>query len=542
MAAFNEEFRFGSARFSRHDEIASAGLFRRKGLFLGYADGRPMFFSGDAPSITIAGAGGGKLRDKLAFDLCGIRSFRNQWTHTVRRAFVQDLRGELTALSIHGLASLGIAAYAINPYGLHGLPQHRINPWDMLVRDSNTLDADIKIQMRDLIVLSGSSHAEYFELRGQEWAEAFAKTHVFHTGGTSMPALYDIVNQCEDAGGWQQIELGMLASPYPEVHRVAKEIGNKRKDAPKEYGAIMGELYKSLSFLSDRKFYHALSGSDVSLEVLCQQDARIANIVPAEYLAFTAAAQRALISGLMIYKQRHPAAPRIYAILDECGQLGRCESVLRGYTYGRGMGLTFSTYWQDKGQIARNFGEHAISGLLGSSQVQQYFAVRDLDTARMISEMLGNETVNFDEPLDQSAARRNKARLIKRLLRGSDPFMTGINYNHEDRASRHRQKQQRPLRTPDEILRMPEDEELLFLSGKGLHPIRGNKYPYFTRPELAGAYLANPYHPPRDRVRLATRSGVRWARIVTERVPAKYAHFPQYQSGEWSYVEGYRPL
>jgi type IV secretion system protein VirD4 len=88
---------------------------------------------------------------------------------------------------------------------------------------------------------------------------------------------------------------------------------------------------------------------------------------------------------------------------------------------------------------------------------------------------------------------------------------------------------------------MPEDAQLLLISGLGLHPIYANKYPYFTRPEMAGAYLPNPYHPPGDAVQIATRRGPRQARVITERVPERYAHLPQYESGFWSFIEGYRP-
>jgi type IV secretion system protein VirD4 len=81
---------------------------------------------------------------------------------------------------------------------------------------------------------------------------------------------------------------------------------------------------------------------------------------------------------------------------------------------------------------------------------------------------------------------------------------------------------------------------VLFISGLGLKPIKANKYPYYTRPEMAGGYLPNPYHGPQDRVPIAGRSTL--SRVIRERVPTRLAHWPQYQSGEWSYVEGFRPV
>ena len=71
--------------------------------------------------------------------------------------------------------------------------------------------------------------------------------------------------------------------------------------------------------------------------------------------------------------------------------------------------------------------------------------------------------------------------------------------------------------TPEEILAMPEDRQILFISGKNLPPIHGYKYAYFSshaRSQMAGKYLANPYHPPIDEVKVGTWYGSKWRRIM----------------------------
>ena len=128
------------------------------------------------------------------------------------------------------------------------------------------------------------------------------------------------------------------------------------------------------------------------------------------------------------------------------------------------------------------------------------------------------------------------------MFAGEDPFVAANDYAHFRRSAGHRTKQARALMTPDEVLAMPEDRQVLFISGKNLPPVYASKYPYFERREMAGLYLPNPYHPPVDRVRIKTRFGHSWAPVVTERVPDDLAAFPQYRSGTWSYVKGYKPL
>jgi type IV secretion system protein VirD4 len=507
---------------------------------LGYLDQQALRLDGDAPLITIGGAGSGKLRDVLSYNVCGSRLPNGAWV-APPRTLVNDPRGELAAISIHNQVRFGKAAYCINPFALHGLPRHRVNPWDLIKPDSPTFHADVKLVVADLMPLSGSANGQYFELRAREWTEALVKHLVATRGSITLPELYETINAIEDPSAWEELGLAMFSSPFSDVRRVALEMNSKRLDAPKEYGAIMGEIFKSLTFLSDPAIRETLGGSDFSLEVLCEQDAIVYNMVPAEYAALLAPMQRAIIGAAMLYKQRHPGAPRILFMIDEAAQLGRFDALLRAYSYGRGMGIRAWSIWQDCGQIARNFGRDAISGFLGSSQTRQFFGTRDLDTARMVSEMLGTQTLEYDAVLEQAAARRNKAQLVNELLGGADPFEAGLNFAHQARAAITRTKQARALMTADEILTMPEDGQLLFISGLGLNPIYAQKYPYFTRPEMAGAYLPNPYHPPADSVVLATMRGQRTARVMTERVPARHGHLPQYESGYWSFIEGYRP-
>jgi type IV secretion system protein VirD4 len=275
--------------------------------------------------------------------------------------------------------------------------------------------------------------------------------------------------------------------------------------------------------------------------MLCTEDCNIYLMIPAEYAEILAPMQRAIVGAAMLHKQRIPSAPRVLFLIDEAAQLGRFESLLRGYSYGRGMGIRMWSVWQDAGQIARNFGREALSGFLGSSQTRQFFAVRDLETAQMVSRMLGTQTLEYDAGLEQAAARRNKAHIIRELMDGADPFEAGLNYAQQDRASSNRTKQARPLLAPDEILNLPENRQVLFVSGLGLMPILAEKYPYFTCRDMAGGFMPNPYHPPTDGIRLPGFFGPKWRRVITERVPSRFSHLPQYQSGEWSYIEGHKP-
>lgn len=545
VAAFNEQFRFGSARWARPEEVARAGLHGQSGPFLGYMGDQVLRLPGDAPLITFGGAGSGKLRDVLAFNLCGVRDLRGV-RHAPARMLINDPRGELAAISISVQILMGKAAYCINPFGLHGLPRHRVNPWNILRVDSPTFHADVKLLVADLIPLPTYGD-QFFARRAREVAEALVRTYVEGCepsqtrDAITLPVFCDLVNMLDSPSGWETLKHRMLSRPDSDIWRLAEELNTKRRDAPKEYSGIISGLYEAIHPLSDPAVRETLSGSDFSLEALCREDCNVYIVIPAEYLTLLAPVQRAIFGSAILYKNRHPSAPGVLLVVDEAAQLGRFESLLRAYSYGRGMGLRTWSFWQDPGQITRNYGPAALSGFIGSSQCRQFFGVRDLETAQLVSRMLGQQTLSFDEKLQQKEARVQTAQWVHSLLAGGDPIATGVGMAYTAYAARHRSQQARALATPDEVLNMPEDEQVLFISGLGLAPIRAKKRPYFTCPEMVGGYLPNPFHPPGDRVSVAGRSGRQWLRVITERVPASLAHWPQHQTGEWSYIEGYRP-
>lgn len=519
-------------------EQIRAGLGGPSGVFLGYHGQTALRLESDSPLITFGGAGTGKLSTVLGYNLCGMRT-RNGWT-APRRMYMNDPRGEGAATAIHNHVCLGKAALCINAFRLHGLPAHKFNVWDFLRSISPTFHVDVKWAVSNLLPLSGKE--PYWDLRARDWCEALIRHYVVRHGGITMPAFFDLMNSIEDPVAWADIAEAMLNSHEGDVRRVASEMDSKRETSPREHGAVLGVIFNAIGALSIPAVREMLGGSDFSLEILCKEDCTIFNVTPAEFSALLAGIQRAIISTLILYKSRHPSAPRILLAIDEANTLGPgFEALLHGYTYGRGMGIRMWTFWQDTQQIVRNFGREALSGFIGSSQVRQFLTPRDLDTARFVSDMLGVQTLEYDLSLDQAAAHRNKVHIARELLAGGDPFELGLNYAQQARAAINRTKQARLLQTPDEVLNAPEDSQYLFISGLGLKPIFANKYPYWTRAECAGAYGCNPYHPPADRVRIKTRFGMKWARVITERVPQRYAHLPQYASGYWQYIEGYRP-
>lgn len=531
----NEANRFGSAAWASDADLRNAGMLAGRGLQVGYAHGNALTLDTDAPFLTIAGAGAGKMRDLLA--LAVAQNARN-------RNFILDPRGEIASVTMLNFTLAGSFAYCWNPTAMQGLPQHRMNPLDILDLKNPRFHADSKFIAQSLISPSSSGDGRYFERRAGDWAENILKMLVERDGSVTFSSFYRVVNAIEsDTAYWSDCLECMLRSSMDSVRRTAGEMLAKQQDSEREFGGIVGEFYAYLSFLDDPMLLASLERPEASLAATCnpQQPTSWFINVPIEYVQLWAPLLRTMFTVQTLYKSRAPAAPRLTMIVDEAGQLGSFEALLRAYTYGRGAGIQTWALFQDAGQIIRNFGETALQGFMGSASLRQFFGVRDYQTAQLVSSMLGMETLEYDDTLRQAEARRNKFDAAMQMMTGSDPFAAIQNMKYSNQASQHRTKQARSLMTPDEVLVMPEDRQIQFISGKSLRPVYAEKYPYYMRPEFSGRFLPNPYHSPLNSILIPQRSGSRRAKIVTEPVPAKYAHFPQYQSGMWSYVDGFRP-
>ncbi len=528
----NELARFGSAALSDELDLRRAGMLKQHphSLLIGFQGNAPIWYSGAGGLLLIAGARGGKLRDLLSYNLCaGIHS---------PSMLVLDMKGELAAISQNQTADQKHCIYW-NPAGLHGLPQHRINPVDFVRIGSPSLISDVKVLAHNLIPPSVRSNADYFEGRAREFLEGIILTLVRLHGVLTFKHLYDAVNLIPGGGEkWLDFAFEMSQSGFAISERIEEEIANARVDgASTGYQGIVGELFKALSPLSDPVLMDAVSPPfDFSMEQMCSEQAvQLYIMPPAEFIEPWAPVIKALFVAGMIYKARMPQAPRQTWILDECAQLGGFPLVEKLFTYGAGIGIRPWAVLQSVFQMDR-LGGGAKNIITSSAQIQSYFAVRDIDTAQAVSRMLGSQTLEYDDELMQQRARHAKHQAMQSLINGGDPFAAGMSMAHHAREAQQKSKQHRLLRTADEVLNTPKDQQYIFTDDLP-KPLLCNRKPYYEQRFMAGRYHPNPYHPPQTRVRVKTRWGHAWRRVVTEPVPERFAHYPQYANGLWSRIE-----
>lgn len=352
--------------------------------------------------------------------------------------------------------------------------------------------------------------------------------------------IYDIVNRIEaNPDWWQNFVQGMLRSKRAEVRSVGAEMWERQQKSPKQFASFLSELRIALDFLSDPSVYETAKGGDFSLSALTDPDqpASVYVITPAENVEIWSKWQRALFGQAMLYKQRAPLSPSVLFIFDEAGQMGKFDAMLRAVTYGPGAGVRAMSIWQDFGQIAENYGDNAIRSFIGSSHIRMFIGTRDYQTARDISDMLGDQTLQYDEPMQKYHAHNARRETIMSIVNGEDPIDSSIGMAHQARHAALYSKMPRSLLKPDEILRLSDDQFILQVTGRP--PILAKKYPYYEQKYMAGWFHPNPFHPPADRVFVGKGRRKRALRIRVGDVPRRLQAFPQFREGVYSYVKGY---
>jgi type IV secretion system protein VirD4 len=152
---------------------------------------------------------------------------------------------------------------------------------------------------------------------------------------------------------------------------------------------------------------------------------------------------------------RHP----LLLLLDEFAVLGKLDFFGRAMAYLRGYGIRVYLSIQSLAQLHDIYGPH--QSITANCPLQVAFAPADLETAELLSRLLGPMTVH----------------LAKRSLNGA-PLVFG--------PRRHQlslQEHARPLLTAEEVRRLPDGEAIVLVAGHA--PIRARRAPYYADGEMA---------------------------------------------------------
>ncbi len=530
MPRDNELYRNGSSRWAEAHEIANGGNFKkgRHGIYIGTAYGRALCWNGEGAVLCVAAPRSGKFTRFAAYNCLTGYSQNNKvfFTPKLEEAVVGfDQTAE------------GRRCWFVTTTERYGLPQHRVNPVGHIHENSLTLEDDMQVWCKDALPESGGGNAKYFELTGQRLTEGIGLTITECEGELTLPSLTDATNFIQqDDDAWEHFAQHMRVSRFSKARTVEAEISAGRASGSNSFYAVVSEVQNALSPLSISNVRRAFSPPfDFTLEEFVKTPNSNLYLGPeAEFIKSQKLIWRSIMSTIATLKRRNMDAPKIDLWIDETVLLAPFPLIGELVNLAPGYGLRTIIITQSLRQLDQLF-EHGREVITAGAAVQIYSCINEIDSARLLSATLGNQTVFFNDKLAHARAQHAARQAVEKMLSGGDPFMAGVEEKHFTQAARHRSQQTRPLMHESEIITMPKGEGFIFVDGME-HPIYASFPPYFDQRELAGRFLPSPFFPPSDRIRVRTLLGHKWRPVHRGPPPEQFRDFPQYQNHDHLWV------
>lgn len=440
---------YGDAAFATLAECEKAGLLNPHGLYLGMLEGEPLFHSGKAHLFTCAPARQGK----------GINVVIPNLLHHTGSVVVTDPKGELAAVTAgHRQERFGQRVVVFNPWGLHGLPQHRINPLEELIALSS--DPLRKRGLTDEVKrIALQLYPEPEDARNRYWREGsrtLLRAAMLHLA-TEAPARCTLPEVWRIIANPRRLERAIESMQRSEelgglIADLGDDLAMQMEDNPEQFadfraGAVQAlDIYEPGGFLAD-----AVSGSDVSLAELKGGKVSIYLAFPQDRIASHGAALGMIVNQAITAVARSTGKGKVLFLLDEFANMGKLTGLAENLTALPGLGVRVWMFVQELAELIRIYGKHTAETVLSQAEVKQFFAVSNHELAQTLSRSLGQKTV--------------KTR----------------NYNlgkyDDDEIGETLSETGQPLMRPDEIVLMPRMKQLLLVND--VRPILARRIPFW---------------------------------------------------------------
>ena len=413
----------GSARFASDRETKP--LAGDAGLLIGRdrKSGKPLRYAGPSHLLTIAPTRTGK----------GVGTIIPNLLDYPGPVVCIDPKGENARITAHYRARFG-PVHVLDPFGVTGMVGAAFNPLDRI--DPAGLDlADDCMTLADALVYDAPGEAG--EAHWNEEAKALIAGLILHIV-TSEPASTRTLATLRDrltlapAAFAAQLE-AMQAQGGLAARAANRHLGKSDREA----AGVLSAAQRHTHFLDSPRMTAVLGHSDFTFADVKAQPTSVYLVLPPDRLATYARWLRLMLAQGLTDLARARASPArsVLFLLDEFAALGRLEPVERAMGLMAGYGIQLWPILQDVHQL-RALYERRAGTFLSNAGVLQVFGVNDHDSAKLVSDLLGQETVVFET-----------------MSRAIDAEETGISFGSQHVA--------RPLLTPDEVRTLREDLQLL---------------------------------------------------------------------------------
>lgn len=388
-------------------------------------------------------------------------------------AIVIDVKGENAAVTARARAAMGQAIYTIDPYGVTGQRQATYNPLTIIDTQSPDCVAASAAIADALVMVNPDNSVDHFDETARKLIQGLI-LYVCALYPENLRTLGEVRRALTLAPNLFKGMIEHMSSDETIAYAIPSRVAALVLSVgDRELGSILSTAQRHTEFLDDPRICDALGDSEHAADLRrVKADLMTVYIVlPAHVIRQNARFLRLFVGGTMQALTAVQGAPEtnVALILDEFAQLGYLKAVEDNVSLLRSYGVNFWLFLQDLSQLQKTYPRWQT--FLANS-TKQFFGCSDVDTAKYVSESLGQYT--------QSVMSQSQSHSDKVGQGGSSSSSTSE--SHIARA----------LLTPDEVMRLDVDKTIVLIKHRA--PILATKINYLHDPEYAGLADSNPFH------------------------------------------------
>jgi type IV secretion system protein VirD4 len=398
-----------------------------KGLESSLTDAREHITVDDElPIMTFCPTGGGK----------GVSAIIPTLLANVRSMIVVDPKGENFAVTARRRLELGHRVYALDPFNIRTKKSDGLNPLDLLNLPNVCIESEA-------VTLAAAIGHDFQSKREAFWDQhalgLISGLLALAASGHYPQNLRTLRDHLvgEDPIHKIAVALDLLAAKQATETLAYRELAaffhqSERETRP----SVLASAGAYAKIFNVDRVIKTLEKSTLKLrDLIVGKPMTVYLIIPSDKLHSHRALLRLWLTTIMIAMQSRTSRPAESTLLliDECGQLENFELLQTAVTLCRGYGVQPWLFFQSLQQLKKNYGEDWRTFIDNAGAVQAF---------KFSNQFSVDEWGKFFQ------------------------------------------------RTPEQLLALPPDEQLLYISGKGT--IESKRYNYLTDPEFCGHFDPNP--------------------------------------------------
>jgi type IV secretion system protein VirD4 len=433
----------GDARWATEADIKKAGLREKKGMLVGCDDKGFLVAGGYQHTLLFAPTGSGK---GVGFVIPNLL----YWQDSV---FVHDIKLENYELTSGWRQKMGQDVYCWNPANPDGIT-HCYNPIDWISNKPGQMVDDVQ-KIANLIMPEK-------EFWNNEARSLFVGVVLYLVAAKDkIKSFGEVVRtmRSDDVVYNLAVVLDTLGN---DIHPVAyMNIAAFLQKADKERSGVISTMNSNLELWANPLIDTATASSDFNVTEFKKKATTV-------YVGLTPDNLQRLQPLMQVFYQqcteflsrKMPGPDEPYGVMfmmDEFPTLGKMEQFMSGIAYFRGYHVRLFLIIQDTEQLKGIYEEHGMNSFLSNSTYRVTFAANNVETANLISQLVGNKTV------DQVSTSKPK-------FLDFNPASRSLNVSQTQRA----------LLLPQEVIALPRDEQIILIESSP--PIKSKKIKYYADP------------------------------------------------------------